>query len=185
MGSHLDRREIKSTPCQHPRHDAKADYSTWNHANHDQLKDTMWGSCEEALAVVRDAHWKVLVVTALLEDKIGIKLFSQPWSPVLRESQVLKQPLMQIPDWEPSDQSPPGGITPRGVNQEASPVPQPQQLRQWVTFEDNPREDTRTGGSCPLTWGDEEGTGNYLTGLDQKPDQRRTLSACLPLTLSS
>ena len=33
------------------------------------------------------------------------------------------------------------------------------QLRQWVTFEDNPREKTRAGGPCPLTWGDKEGTG--------------------------
>ena len=30
----------------------------------------MWGFCEEALAVVRDAHWQALAATVLLEDRI-------------------------------------------------------------------------------------------------------------------
>ena len=44
-------------PASTPRCDPQADYSVQNHANYDQLKDTTWGSCEEALAVVRDTHW--------------------------------------------------------------------------------------------------------------------------------
>ena len=36
----------------------------------DWFKDTMWGSCEEALAVARDANWQALVARALLEDKM-------------------------------------------------------------------------------------------------------------------
>ena len=52
------------------RHDPQADYSTQTHANYGWLKDMTWGSCQEALAVVRDAHSQVLVAVALLEDKI-------------------------------------------------------------------------------------------------------------------
>ena len=62
--------------------------------------------------------------TAGRQDR-EIKPLSQPWSPALREPQALGQPSTQIEDWEPSDQSPPGGIMPRGVNQEVSPVLQP------------------------------------------------------------
>ena len=57
---------IKATPHQHPQ----ANYSTQNCAKYDSLKDTMWGSSEEALAVVRDANWWALAATVLLEDKI-------------------------------------------------------------------------------------------------------------------
>ena len=58
----------------------------------------MQGSCEEALVVVRDAHQQALAAVALLEDKIEIKLLSQPWSLVLRETQVLGQLSLQIED---------------------------------------------------------------------------------------
>ena len=43
-------------PHQHPQARPQANYSAWNHANYVWLKDTMQGSCEEVLVVVRDAH---------------------------------------------------------------------------------------------------------------------------------
>ena len=76
------------------------------------------------------------------------------------ELQPLRQPSMQIEDWEPSDQSPPCHITPRGVHQEACPVLKLHvQLRQQATFEDDSGEDTRAGEPHPLTWEDDERTG--------------------------
>ena len=48
--------EESRCPTSTPRHDHQAEYSAHIQANYDQPKDTMWGSCEEALAVARDAH---------------------------------------------------------------------------------------------------------------------------------
>ena len=53
----LPEERLSQHPTSTPRNDPQADYSAWNCAYYDQLKDTMWSSCEEAIAVVRDAHW--------------------------------------------------------------------------------------------------------------------------------
>ena len=67
----LLREELSWHPTSAPRHNPQADYSTRNHATYDRFRNMKRDSCEEALAVVRDAHWQVLAAMALLEDKIG------------------------------------------------------------------------------------------------------------------
>ena len=62
--------ELSHHPTSTSRCDPQADYSAQNCDTYDQFKDMTQGSCEEALAVVRDAHQQALAATALLEDKI-------------------------------------------------------------------------------------------------------------------
>ena len=56
-------------PADIPRLDPKAEYSAQNCNTYDWFKDIKWGPCEEALAMVRDAHQQAPVAIALLEDK--------------------------------------------------------------------------------------------------------------------
>ena len=120
----------------------------------------MWGSCEEAIAVVRDADQQVLAAMVLLEDKIERLSHSlscghwQLWSHRHSGSHWCRLRTGSCPN-----KAPPGSIMPRGIHQEVSPVPSPMWLRWWVTFEDNPGGETRAGEPCPLTWEDDEGTG--------------------------
>ena len=70
MGSCTAGEELGQQPVSIPRADPQTNYSTRDHTTYDRLRDMHWGLCEEALAVVRDAHWIALVAVALLEDKI-------------------------------------------------------------------------------------------------------------------
>ena len=110
--------------------------------------------------------------TARRHDR-EIKLLSQLWSLVVGELQVLRQPLMQIEDWEPSDQSPQVASHQGESTRRQAQSPSPMWLRQGVTFEDNPWEDTRAGEPCPLTWEDDERTGEQSdwSRPENRPDE--------------
>ena len=114
--------ELSWHPAGTPRHNPQANYSTRNCATYDRFNDMKWCSCEEALAVVRDNQQQALVAAALLEDKIEKLSCSLSQSPMLRKPWACRQPLAKIPDCKSSNQSPPGGIMPRGANKKTSPV---------------------------------------------------------------
>ena len=65
---------LRQSPAGASRPDPQAEFHDKMHATYDHFKDVREGSCEEALAVVWDAHWWALAATALLEEKIEAKL---------------------------------------------------------------------------------------------------------------
>ena len=146
-----------------------------------------WGSCEEALAIVRDAHQQALAVAVLLEDKIerlnhslscghqcsgSHRHLSSHWQRSQTVSHQTKVPQVVSCQGEPT----------RWWAQ----FPNPLQLRWKVTFKDSLKKDARAEETPPTNLRDEEEQAFHPTGPDQKPDQkRRTLSACPLLILMS
>ena len=68
--SALSGKEPRWSPAGVPRLNPQAEFNARNHNTYDRFMDIKWDSCEEVLAIARDAHHWVLGATALLEDKI-------------------------------------------------------------------------------------------------------------------
>ena len=191
--------ELRWSPASVPRLDLQADFQARNCAACDRFMDVSWDSCEEALAAARDAHQRVLVAVALLEDKIEKMSHSlshscwcsrscrcsgshqwrrsQPayhWTKVLQAASHHGDPARK---WDQS--------------------PSPSQLRQWVAFTSSssgssPKRDTDTSPphyleaaprgilmwKSPICWSGEK-RGGQVTNLIGPDQKRKTSSAYL------
>ena len=123
-------------------------------------------SCEEALAVVRDAHWQALAAGALLEDKIGrlshslscgcwcsgsCRHLGNHWQRSQNASCQIRVPQVASPQGEPTRRQ--------------AQFPSPGQLRWWVTFEHSPEKDARFAEPNLPTWRDNRGGGDQFDWL--------------------
>ena len=62
--------ELRQSPTSASKMDTQAEFRARAHATYDHFNNMWWDSCEEALAMVRDAHQWALVAAALLEENI-------------------------------------------------------------------------------------------------------------------
>ena len=63
-------KELKWSPTSTSKTDAQAEFQARPCAFYDHFKNMQQKSCQEALAMARDAHWQTLVAVALLEENI-------------------------------------------------------------------------------------------------------------------
>ena len=142
-------------------------FSAMNHDNYRRPMARRDESCEEVLAVVRDAHWQVLAALALLEDKIERLRcsFSHRHSGTCKHSGSCWHSGGQRRSWTVDSQARVfQGASCHGQAQSPSPF----WSGWWVTFthslpESSPRRDTATNEAHRLllpTWGDGRAPGD-------------------------
>ena len=141
----------------------------------------MWGSCEEALAVARDAHWQALVAAALLEDKVERLSCSLSCSHQCSGSHRCSGSCRQRPQaGSHQNKAPQVDACKEESSRRSAQSPSPVWLRQWVTFEDSPGEDVRGEEPPLLAWADDKGTGEPSDWSQPEPRMEEEDLECPP-----
>ena len=151
--------ELRQSPASIPRINPQAYFQARNCTTYNRFMDVRWDSCEEVLAIARDAHQRTLVAMALLEDKIERISCSLSHSHWYSGSHRCLGSCQWRRSQTADHQSPPGGIIPWGPWR-WDQSPSLSQLREWVTFtplssRSSPKRDTDVQEPHLLTWRDE------------------------------